>query len=620
MQVSDVTVASGPDSSAPALMQRFSAVRRRIKPMALAFGVILGVAGLIALLWPPTYRSSGTILIEQQVVPTDFVRSAVTSYADQRVQMISQRVMTSQNLLGIIDKYKLYPGVRERASRESLVDRMRDDIKLDMISADVVDPRAGRTTKATIAFSVGFESSSPVMAARVANELTTLYLSENVETRQQLAADTTGFLKEESERLGARVADVESRIAAFKSAHSTDLPEYAQLNLQMLDRAREDLRDITTRQQAIDQQLVYLNAQLAQLSPIGAGYGEGGERVLSPADRLKMLQGQLAAALARYSPDHPDVIRLKREISGLQAQLGASAAAEAAAPAAAGGVVLDEASDIARQLETAKSELAAARQKYGPEHPDVKRLERQVSSLQLALEQTPRRASPLVAAAPAEAVVSASDPNADNPAYIQVRAQRTALMNERAALVAQAPLARARIAELERRRTVAPEVEKEFSALQRDLAGEQLKYNEVRQKLLEAQLAQNLETEQKGERFTLIEPPLQPQEPVRPNRPAILLLGFVFALAAALALMFLLETLDTRIRDRAQLIALLAVPPLAVIPAQELDEEREERRLRQRKLALACGATVVALLVVVHFFIRPLDALWLALLRRFGVA
>jgi uncharacterized protein involved in exopolysaccharide biosynthesis len=595
MQVPDVTMAGGAEPAAPSLMQGFSAVRRRIKPMLLAFGLIFGSAALLALLWPATYRSSGTILIEQQEVPVEFVRSAVTSYADQRVQMISQRVMTSANLLGIVDKYKLYPGDRERVAREALVDRMREDIGLRMISADVVDPRQGRTTKATIAFAVSFESRSPVMAAQVANELTTLYLSENVETRKQLAADTTGFLKDESERLGARVSELEGRIAAFKGLHAGELPEFQALKMQMIDRAQSDLRTAESRMYAIDQQLVFLDAQLAQLSPTAVSVSDTGERVLPPAERLKMLQGQLAASQARYSSDHPDVIRLRREIERLQAQLGT---ANPAAPATAStSTTLDASADIARQLEAARGELAAATQKYAADHPDVLRLTRQVNALQLALQQTPRRvAAPAPAAAPpAEALPFAGD--ADNPAYIQLRA---------------------RIASLERSQTLAPEVEREYAVLQRDLAGEQAKYNEIRQKQLEAQLAQNLETERKGERFTLIEPPLQPQEPFQPNRPAILLLGFVGALGCAIALMFLLELLDTRIRDRAHLIALLAVPPLAVIPAQDLDEEVEaRRRLRLRTVALG-GALALLLLLGVHWFYQPLDMLWLRLLRRFG--
>ena len=89
---------------------------------------------------------------------------------------------------------------------------------------------------------------------------------------------------------------------------------------------------------------------------------------------------------------------------------------------------------------------------------------------------------------------------------------------------------------------------------------------QVQQKQMEAQLASNLETERKGERFVLIEPPLEPQKPVSPNQPLILALGAVLALGAAIGLMQLLETLDTRIRGREDIIALLTVPPLAVIP------------------------------------------------------
>ena len=614
MQLSDVAVSNEQEPSAPGLMQHFSAVRRRYKPMALAFGLVFGAAALAAALWPPTFRSTGTILIEQQEIPTDFVRAAVSSYADQRVQMISQRVMTSANLIGIVDRYKLYPRDRDTATRETLVDRMRDDIKLEMISADVVDPRQGKATKATIAFSVSFDSRSPAMAARVANELTTLFLSENIETRKQLAADTASFLKEESERLGRRINELESKVAAFKTENSSTLPEYAQLNMQMIDRGQQELATIQTRMQSIDQQLVFLDAQMAQLSPTAPSFSDTGERVLAPAERLKMLQGQLAAAESRYYPEHPDVIRLTRELASLKAQLGATAAATGAA-ANAPPAAIDAANDIARQLEAARSQLAAAHQSYSEDHPDVQRLQRQVNSLQLALKQLPRQAAAQPTSRPATAM---SDQSADNPTYIQIRAQREAAINERSALSAQLPMVRARVAEIERRRLVAPEIEKNYSVLQRDLSGEQLKYNEVRQKLLEAQLAQNLETERKGERFTLIEPPLAPQKPVEPNRPAIMLLGFVFAAASALGLMVLLETLDTRIRDRRHLLALLKVPPLAVIPLQELDEERAARRRRRLNGAMASAAGLAAALLAVHLFVRRLDLLWYTLLQRFG--
>src|SRR5271168_1044770 len=116
---------------------------------------------LLAVLLPPTYRAGATILIEQQEIPQDMVRSAISSFADQRIQVISQRVMTTLNLMSLIERYNLYPDIRESKPREVLLQKMRSDIALKMISADVIDPRSGRPTQATIAFTVSYQNQSP---------------------------------------------------------------------------------------------------------------------------------------------------------------------------------------------------------------------------------------------------------------------------------------------------------------------------------------------------------------------------------------------------------------------------------------------------------------------------
>jgi hypothetical protein len=191
-------------------------------------------------------------------------------------------------------------------------------------------------------------------------------------------------------------------------------------------------------------------------------------------------------------------------------------------------------------------------------------------------------------------------------------------LSERASLQQQATLVRARINAIEQRQAAAPGVEQDYNLLQRDLANERTKYAEVRQKGLEAQLVQNLETERKGERFTLIEPPLQPTQPVSPNRALLLLLGFVLAGGAAFALLYLLEQLDTSIRDRAHLVQIVGVAPLAIIPLVELEEDiaTRHRWIRGSLVAAAGGAVVAAILI--HFFVRPLDLVWLSLIRRIG--
>lgn len=561
--------------------------RRRVPAMTVGIAVLL-IALAAAFFWPATYRSTGVILIEQQEVPVDLVRSMVSSYADQRIQMISQRVMTSENLMRIIDRYGLYPERRRTEPREVLLNRMRDDIDFSMISADVVDPRSGRPTKATIAFSVSYDSASPSTAAKVANEIATLYLNENLENRRQTADDTASFLTAEGDRLSRQIAELDAKLSAFKEQNVDNLPQLAQLNVQMMNRAEEELRETDTRIRSLNQQIVYLDAQLAQLTPTAQLYTETGQRILSPADRLKTLKSDYARVSALYASTHPDVVRLKREIEGLEKQVGR----------------VDTANDLARQLSDAQSQLAAAREKYAPDHPDVAQLERLVKSMEEAM-----RAAPLTS----EAVQS--DP--DNPAYIQVSAQREASMNERASLEKKAAVLRTRIGDYERRLAQSPEIEREYGSIARDLENAQLKYREVRQKQMEATLAQNLETERKGERFTLIEPPMAAEEPVSPPRLAIVLLGFVFAFASAIGLIFLLESVDTSIRSRRDIEALVSVPPLAVLPWIDTPAEVATRaKLRRLSLASAAGSVVLAV-ALTHFLYRPLDVLWAVAWRRF---
>src|SRR5271166_2779628 len=187
------------------------------------FWLVTGLASLATLLLgvllPSTYQSSATILIEQQEIPQEYVRSVIQSFADERIQVISQRVMTTQNLLALIERYDLYPNIRKREPREVLLKEMRDDINMHMISADVIDPRSGRPTQATIAFSVSYKNRSPVLAFKVASELSSLYLNENLTHRTQLAEQTSSFFGEEAARQAAQIAELDKKLAAFKEKH-----------------------------------------------------------------------------------------------------------------------------------------------------------------------------------------------------------------------------------------------------------------------------------------------------------------------------------------------------------------------------------------------------------------
>jgi succinoglycan biosynthesis transport protein ExoP len=575
--------------------------RRRRRSILIAFASGLLATLLLAALLPAYYRSSGTILIEQQEIPADMVKSTVTSYADQRVQVISKRVMTTATLLDIIKRYNLYPHQQSRDTREALLKRMRDDIGLKMISADVIDPRSGRPTSATIAFEVSYTSRSAEQAARVANELMTLYLNENLTNRNKLAHDATDFLEGEGDRINAQIVDLEARLAQFKDKNYAKLPDLVQLNMQLLDRNEEELRTQEARLSSLEQQRVYLQAQLVQLKPNSTVFSETGDRIVSSADRLKMLRSQLAAAKAKYAPDHPDVVTLTREVSGMEADLGEKP---------------DTINDLRRELQSTQSQLDDARKRYTAEHPDRVRLEAMVKSLQADLDAA-------VAASSAPASPAGRDTmkptDADNPAYVQIQAQLSGTDNDITSLNTQIAKLQASVHDYETDVAGSPQVEREYHDLTRDLDNARLRYQEIRNKQGEARVAQSLESDRQGERFTPIDPPLPPEEPVSPNRPLILIAGLILSLALAAAVAMLREVLDTTIRSRDELLQLIGVAPLALIP--HIDTEADARSHRRRlRLALgsAAGSACVAL-VLVHLFYRPLDVLFYSLVQRLGI-
>ena len=582
------------------------ALRRRRRPLVLVGGGVLLAAVLAALFWPPSYTATGVILIEQQELPSELVRSTVSSYASQRVQVISQRVMTSENLMNIIQRYGLYVSLRKRSPREEVIKRMRKDTALEMISADVIDPRDGHPTKATIAFSVGYNSPSAELASKVANELVSLYLQQNIESRQQSSRDAAVFLTGESERLDKDIKALQAKIASFKEKHSDELPELTQLNEQKVVRLDEEIRDNDAQLRSLRQQLTYLDAQLAMINPTAQVYASTGERVQSPQDRLKYVRTEYARALAMYSPDHPDVRRLKREMQGLEA--GA-----AADPATAAG----EANDDRRQLEQAETELASAQKRYSPDHPDVIRLQHLVTALRSHVGSD--NSAPAPAAAAPEPVDTPINPGADNPPYIQIQAQREAAASQISSLQKKRDDLEAKLAVLERHLADTPIVERDYTAMLRDLDSAQAEYRQERLKQMDAQTAEDLETERKGERFTLIEPPVVPEEPTSPNRPLVLIFGLMFALAAAFGTVALLESTDSSVRGRLDLQNLLSVPPLASIPVLLTNDDRARARRWRTRALFGGAASLILALALVHIFYRPLDVLWAVALRRMGI-
>ena len=223
------------------------------------------VIAIVALVIPPRYRSISTILIEDQEIPRDYVASTVTGFAEQRLYSINQRIMSTPKLLEIINKFNLYADIKSTKTTEEIIAKMRKDIKFQTISADVIDPRTGRPTPATIAFSLSYEGKNPAMVQKVANVLASLYLEENLKVREQQTQGTSQFMEEETKGVRARLDAVDARIADFKRRNLNALPELSQLNYQELERVDRDTDQLNAQLRSLKEREAYLQAQLAAI-------------------------------------------------------------------------------------------------------------------------------------------------------------------------------------------------------------------------------------------------------------------------------------------------------------------------------------------------------------------
>ncbi len=567
-------------------LQDYIAMFKRNKNRIILIAAVLFLLSVImALKWPATYKSSAIILIEQQEIPQDLVRSTVTSYADQRIQVISQRVMSSANLKKIIKKYGLYQDEIKKEPISVVVEDMREDIHLDMVSADVVDPVSGRPTQATIAFTLSFEHESPQKAQQVANELVNLYLDENLKRRSEVATQATSFLAMEAEKLAEQIAELEKELADFKERNSTSLPELQQLNMNLMDRTDQQIMDTDRQITSLNERILYLEAELAQIDPNMSVFSATGERIYGSQDRLKSLQAEYVGLKARYSSNHPDVVKIKKEIEALEKEVGG----------------IDK-TEIVAQLKDKRGELAALTKRYSPQHPDVKKLKQIVTNLEKELKK------------PSSKRVVKNKP--DNPAYIQLLAQLNAAKSDLRAMRAAKDKLMDKLDSFQEGLLKAPQVEREYQDLTRNYENAILKYREVKAKQMEADMAQAMEQGRKAERFSLIEPPLLPDEPDKPNRKVIVLLGFILSIGAALAYALLKESMNPSIYGSKGMLAATGAYPLVVIPYIENEEDLEEAKKMKLKISVAMIAAIIIVIALFHFFVMPLDVLWYVLNRK----
>jgi protein tyrosine kinase modulator len=515
-----------------------SVLKRRYLYFIVPFVLVFAVSSAVALLLPPVYRSEAKILILSQQIPTNLVQSTVTSLADERIQVIEQRVMTRDNLLKIVRKFKIFQGNKDRFSPSELVEKMRNQVQITRLALAT----RGRK-RSTIAFTVSFEHKNPGVTVKVANEIVTLILNEDVRARTTRAVDTTKFLGREVDRLEKQLAVIESQVTDFKQKNESALPSSLNVRLSRLEILQNNLKEFDREVLSIKENKTLLELQFSTLAN---GDNSGTPLGNTSLQQLGALKLELLRKAALFSSSHPAIKALESQISALEKSIKLQ------------GEVLDK--------------------KDNSNGDDIEKVD------------------------PAMPPVMAVKMTTYNSRLTQLQQQREKLL---AAIVA-----------LNQSIARTPEVERALTALTRRYENKQKSFDELLKKQQLALLGEKLEDNKQAEHFEVIEQPVLPQQPIKPNRKKIIALGFMLAMAAGGGGIFLIEMLNKSIRTGADLVVSLNRHPLVSIP-YVVTRSEIKRGGRQRKLLFILAIILaVATLTAVHIFYMNLDILFIKVIDR----
>jgi len=557
-------------------------------------GVLVFLLGAtLALILPAVYKSTATILIEAQEIPQDLVRSTVTGYVEQRLQTISQIVLNRANLLEIMNRFGLYEDLKDARTTVEIVGKMREDIKVVPITIEVRTKRE-RSAEATVAFALSYEGKEPQVVAQVVNFLASLFLEENVKNRQEKARTTTEFFENQLAGFRSVIIDLEEQIAAYKEKHINELPELMQLNLTTIERLEREIDAKKVHVKSLINRKIYLEGQLATVEPTAQKINLGGERLMSPEEELAVLRSQYLSLSASFSEHHPDVIALKKKLAAMEGEVNTR----------------EDLRQRYARLQEKESRLAHMLETYSEKYPDVIRLKKEVKRLKEEIQRLSEK----------QTVLKFENVIPDNPAYINLQTQISTTQMDIDTAQKEVKLLKQKYEDYRRRVENAPRVEQRYLDLQRNYTNAKSEYREGMDRLQAAKEARGLEESHMGEKFILVEQPLTPQKPYKPNRLAILLLGMVLATGSGLGFGLVAEYMDHSVHRAEELTKISGHTVLAVIPYLENSQDRI-RKIRRRLVFAGSTIALVGIgFAVLHLMNIPLDNLWLQFMDRLSTS
>src|SRR5256886_7993114 len=293
-------------------------LRRRLKVILIPT-LLAPLAGfLVSFAVPPKYTSQSLVLVEEQKVPEGYVKPVVTEEIGQRIATMQQQVLSRIRLLPMIDRFGL---AKKGKSVDDVVDDIRKNLLIQPVQPAMGDSRKKRAQESDMpGFFVSFTGDNARDAQQVCSELTSMLLAENLKARTQVAQGTTEFLSRQLEEAKKNLNDQDSKMAVFKRQYMGQLPGDEDNNLKILMGLNSQLDANTQTLNRAQQDRSYTESLLSQqLAAWRSTQNSTNPQTLE--QQLAALQSQLVTLQARYTDDHPDVVKAKKDVAELKRKL-----------------------------------------------------------------------------------------------------------------------------------------------------------------------------------------------------------------------------------------------------------------------------------------------------------
>jgi polysaccharide chain length determinant protein (PEP-CTERM system associated) len=359
-------------------------LRRRYWMLLLPFALISAATAVGARMLPDSYRSETLILVVPQRVPENYVKSTVTSRIEDRLQSISQQILSRTRLERIVQDFNVYKEERRTGIMEDIIARMRRDITVQVVKGD--------------AFRISYVGDEPRTVMKVTERLASLFIEENLRDREVLAEDTNQFLEAQLEDARRRLIEQEKKLETYRRGHAGELPEQLDSNLQAVQNTQMQIQSLVEslnrdrdRRLVVERQLV--EASTPTVEPVTERPKTPSEEGATATERLAAARIQLKALELRFKPGHPDITLLKRRIKDLEVKAEAEALA---APVTSESE--KSPAEMARQQRVAalRDELEQLDRQIAEKVEDEKRLRAVSGTYQARAEAAPARETELV--------------------------------------------------------------------------------------------------------------------------------------------------------------------------------------------------------------------------------